>query len=116
MLGNNTTALNLKAGSNVSLSNSSGTITIAATDTNTWRGISDAIDSKSSDVSASSKAVKTAYDLAASKTSNTGTVTKVTAGTGLTGGNITNIGTLAIDDSYFQELTSAEVEECFTSS
>lgn len=35
VLGNNTTALNLKAGSNVSLSNSSGTVTIAATDTNT---------------------------------------------------------------------------------
>ena len=34
ILGNNTTALNLKAGSNVSLSNSSGTVTIAATDTN----------------------------------------------------------------------------------
>ena len=34
ILGNNTTALNLKAGSNVSLTNSSGTVTIAATDTN----------------------------------------------------------------------------------
>lgn len=33
ILGDNTTALNLKAGSNVSLSNSSGTVTIAATDT-----------------------------------------------------------------------------------
>lgn len=33
ILGNNTTALNLKAGSNVSLSNSSGTVTIAATNT-----------------------------------------------------------------------------------
>lgn len=33
ILGNNTTALNLKAGTNVSLSNSSGTVTIAATDT-----------------------------------------------------------------------------------
>lgn len=35
ILGNNTTALNLKAGSNVSITNSSGTVTIAATDTNT---------------------------------------------------------------------------------
>jgi len=34
ILGNNTTALNLKAGSNVSVTNSSGTVTIAATDTN----------------------------------------------------------------------------------
>ena len=33
VLGDNTTALNLKAGSNVSLSNSNGTVTIAATDT-----------------------------------------------------------------------------------
>lgn len=33
VLGDNTTALNLKAGSNVSISNSSGTVTIAATDT-----------------------------------------------------------------------------------
>lgn len=41
ILGNNTTALNLKAGSNVSVTNSSGTVTIAATDTNTWRGIQD---------------------------------------------------------------------------
>lgn len=39
ILGNNTTALNLKAGSNVTLTNSSGTVTIAATDTNTWRPI-----------------------------------------------------------------------------
>lgn len=39
ILGNNTTALNLKAGSNVSLTNSSGTVTIAATDTNTHRPI-----------------------------------------------------------------------------
>lgn len=46
ILGDNTTALNLKAGSNVTLTNSSGTVTIASTDTNTWRplgtGASDA--------------------------------------------------------------------------
>ena len=34
ILGNNTTALNLKAGSNMSITNSSGTVTFAATDTN----------------------------------------------------------------------------------
>lgn len=39
ILGNNTTVLNLKAGSNVTLSHSSGTVTIAATDTNTHRPI-----------------------------------------------------------------------------
>lgn len=40
ILGNNTTALNLKAGSNVTLTNSSGTVTIAATDTNTDTNVS----------------------------------------------------------------------------
>lgn len=66
------------------------------TDTNTWRPISDSVESTSSDTSASSKAVKTAYDLAASKTSNTGTVTSVAAGTGLSGGTITTSGTLSV--------------------
>lgn len=56
--------------------------------------LSDAINSTSSTVAASSKAVKTAYDLAASKTSNTGTVTSVATGIGLTGGTITTSGTL----------------------
>ena len=96
ILGNNTTALNLKAGTNVSLSNSGGTVTITATDTNTWRPVSDAVNSTDSGTAASSKAVKTAYDLAASKTSNTGTVTSVAAGTGLSGGTITTSGTLSV--------------------
>lgn len=74
-------------------------ITIAATDTNTWRPVSDSVSSTSSSDAASSKAVKTAYDLAASKTANTGTVTKVTAGTGLTGGDITTTGTIALATS-----------------
>lgn len=99
VLGNNTTALNLKAGSNVTVTNSSGTVTIAATDTNTWRPVSDSVSSTSSSDAASSKAVKTAYDLAASKTANTGTVTQVSAGTGLTGGNITTSGTIALATS-----------------
>lgn len=99
VLGNNTTALNLKAGSNVTVTNSSGTVTIAATDTNTWRPVSDSVSSTSSSDAASSKAVKTAYDLAASKTANTGTVTKVTAGAGLTGGDITTTGTIAHSNS-----------------
>ena len=69
------------------------------TDTNTWRPVSDSVSSTDSSTAASSKAVKTAYDLAASKTSNTGTVTKVTAGTGLTGGDITTTGTIALATS-----------------
>ena len=110
VLGNNTTALNLKAGSNVTVTNSSGTVTIAATDT---KYESKAAASGGTAVSLVTTGEKATWN---AKTSNTGTVTKVTAGTGLTGGNITTTGTLAIDDSYFQELTSAEVEECFTSS
>lgn len=62
----------------------------------TWRPVSDSVDSASSSNAASSKAVKTAYDLAASKTSNTGTVTSVAAGTGLNGGTITTSGTLSV--------------------
>lgn len=96
-LGNNTTALNLKAGSNVTITDGgSGAITIAATDTNTWRPVSDSVSSTSTSDAASSYAVKTAYDLAASKTANTGTVTKVVAGTGLNGGTITTNGTLSV--------------------
>ena len=94
-LASNTTALNLKAGSNVTITDGgSGAITIAATDTNTWRPVSDSVSSTSSSDAASSKAVKTAYDLAASKTANTGTVTSVATGVGLTGGTITGSGTL----------------------
>lgn len=95
-IGSNT--LNLVAGSNVTLSRSNGTITINSsyTDTNTWRPISDSVSSTSSDTSASSNAVKTAYDLAASKTSNIGTVTSVVGGTGLNGGTISTTGTLSV--------------------
>ena len=65
-----------------------------STDTNTWRPVSDSVSSTSSSDAASSKAVKTAYDLAASKTSNTGTVTSVATGVGLTGGSVTTSGTI----------------------
>ena len=51
ILGDNTTALNLKAGSNVTLTNDSGTVTIAATDTT----YSDATTSASGLMSASDK-------------------------------------------------------------
>lgn len=96
-IGSNT--LNIVAGSNVTLTRDGGKITIASTDTNSWRPVSDSVSSTSSSDAASSKAVKTAYDLAASKTSNTGTVTKVSAGTGLTGGDITTTGTIALATS-----------------
>lgn len=77
ILGNNTTALNLKAGSNVSLSNSSGTVTINATDT-TYE--SKAAASGGTAVSLVTTGEKYTWN---SKTSNTGTITsvKTTAGT-----------------------------------
>ena len=88
VLGNNTTALNLKAGSNVSVTNSSGTVTIAATDT-TYSSKTAA--SGGTDVSLVTTGEKYTWN---SKTSNTGTVTKVSTGIGLTGGDITSSGTV----------------------
>jgi len=82
-------------GHKITLTPSSGTAqTITIPDNNTWRPVSDSVSSTSSSDAASSKAVKTAYDLAASKTANTGTVTSVATGVGLTGGTITGSGTL----------------------
>lgn len=92
-------------------SDANGNITISSTDT--WRSISDSVSSTSSDVSASSKAVKTAYDLAASKTSNTGTVTSVTPGTGLTGTSsdaaITSTGTINLKSAATGEIGGIKV-------
>lgn len=64
ILGNNTTALNLKAGTNVSLSNSSGTVTIASTDTNTTYRLSASGESvvlSGSDNSSSTANLSTAF-------------------------------------------------------
>lgn len=97
---NTVTSINGKTGaiaaSDIATVLTSAGYKLTDTDTNTWRPISDAVDSTSSDTSASSKAVKTAYDLAASKTSNTGTVTSVVGGTGLNGGTISTTGTLSV--------------------
>lgn len=76
----NTNLSNLTAkvnGNSVTKSGETLTVTIngtsqSLTNTNTWRSISDTVNSTSSDVSASSKAVKTAYDLA--NTANTAAV------------------------------------------
>lgn len=82
-------------------SDASGNITISSTDNNTWRGITDSVSTSDSTISGSATAVKTAYDKAVSaynlangKTSNTGTVTSVATGVGLTGGSITTSGTV----------------------
>lgn len=87
-LSDSTTTLNLKAGSNVSISNSSGTVTIAATDT-TYSSL--AAESGGTAVSLVTTGEKYTWN---SKTSNTGTVTKVSTGVGLTGGDITGTGTI----------------------
>lgn len=58
--------------------------------------LNDATNSTSTTEAATANAVKKAYDLAASKTSNTGTVTSVATGTGLTGGPITTSGTISL--------------------
>lgn len=84
VLGNNTTALNLKAGTNVSLSESSGTVTIAATDTNTWRGIQDNLTSDSTTESLSAKQGKNLANGSARDS------TKLP----LSGGQLTNVLTL----------------------
>ena len=80
-------------------SDASGAITISST----WRGITDSVSTTDSTISGSATAVKTAYDkavaaynLANGKTSNTGTVTSVVAGTGLNGGTITTTGTISV--------------------
>lgn len=91
ILGDNTTALNLLAGDNVSLSNNSGTVTIAATDT-TYSSLAAA--SGGTAVSLVTTGEKYTWN---SKTSNTGTVTSVATGAGLTGGTITGSGTIKAD-------------------
>ena len=69
----------------------------------TWRDITDSVSTTSSTISGSATAVKTAYDKAVSaynlangKTSNTGTITGVTAGNGLTGGGTSGSVTLNV--------------------
>lgn len=70
--------------------------TLATASTNIYgvTKLSDATDSNSTILAATANAVKKAYDLAASKTANTGTVTSIDAGIGLTGGPISTTGTL----------------------
>jgi hypothetical protein len=83
------------AGSNVTVTPDATNkkITIAATDT-TYSSKSAA--SGGTDVSLVTTGEKYTWN---NKTSNTGTVTKVTAGTGLTGGDITTTGTIALATS-----------------
>jgi hypothetical protein len=89
------------------------TTALGYTPPTTWRSITDSVSTTSSEISGSATAVKTAYDkavaaynLANGKTSNTGTVTKVTAGTGLSGGDITTSGSISISSTFQTYITN----------
>jgi len=104
-LGNNTTALNLIPGSNVSITDGgSGNVTIAATDT-TYE--SKAAASGGTAVSLVTTGEKYTWN---NKTSNTGTVTKVSTGAGLTGGDITTSGTVKANLTSETKLTNAAAD------
>ena len=68
--------------------------------------LSNAVNSIAEDTAATSLAVKTAYDLAASKTDNIGTITGVTAGTGLSGGGSSGSITLNHSNSVTANSTA----------
>lgn len=84
---------------------SSGTANIPAASTSAYgvTKLSDATNSTSTVLAATANAVKKAYDLAASKTSNTGTVTSVglTAGSGISisGSPVTTSGSITVGHS-----------------
>lgn len=104
-LGNNTTALNLITGSNVSITDGgSGNVTIAATDT-TYE--SKAAASGGTAVSLVTTGEKYTWN---NKTSNTGTVTKVSTGAGLTGGDITTSGTVKANLTSETKLANAAAD------
>lgn len=71
--------------------------------------LSDATNSTATDLAATANAVKKAYDLAASKTSNVGTITGVTAGTGLSGGGTS--GNITINHS--NSITAINSEDLY---
>lgn len=106
--GTSTSALTLVAGNNITLTDDTTNkkITIAATDT-TYSSKTAA--SGGTDVSLVTTGEKYIWN---SKTSNTGTVTKVTAGTGLSigttaGGNFTTSGTINHTNSVTAQTTQA---------
>lgn len=99
------------AGSNVTITpdSTNDKITIAATDT-TYS--SKAAASGGTDVSLVTTGEKYIWD---SKTSNTGTVTKVSTGAGLVGGDITGSGTIKADLRSETKLTTASAAATETS-
>lgn len=88
---------------------SSASIGTATTGVYGTTKLSDAINSTSTSLAATANAVKKAYDLAASKTSNVGTITGVTAGAGLTGGGTS--GNITIGHS--NSITAITTEDLY---
>lgn len=86
---------------------------VASTATAGMVQLSDAINSTSTFTAATSNAVKTAYDLAASKTANTGTVTSITL---LAGDGISLSSTSAITTSGTRTITNTGVRSIATGS
>lgn len=83
--------------------------------TNSWRGIQNNLTSDSTTDSLSAaqgKELKRQIDL---KTSNTGTVTKISTGAGLTGGDITTSGTIKANLTSETKLTNAAADGTETS-
>ena len=109
--------LNLKPGTNVSISAASGEITISATDTTysaatqSAPGLMSANDKKKLDgIAAEATKVTTDTVSGWGYTKNKGTVTSVaTSGTGISGGTITSTGTITLDSSSAGNATANKV-------
>jgi hypothetical protein len=113
LIGNTTgstlTKATLTAGTGITVTNGSGAITIAATNNGTVTsvtgtapvvssgGATPAISMAAATTSVNGYLTSTDWTTFNNKTTNTGTVTSIIAGTYLTGGTITTTGTLAVD-------------------
>ena len=113
LIGNTTgstlTKAALTAGTGITVTNGSGAITIAATNNGTVTsvtgtapvvssgGATPAISMAAATTSVNGYLTSTDWNTFNNKTTNTGTVTSIIAGTYLTGGTITTTGTLAVD-------------------
>ena len=95
------------AGSNVTLTPSGTNLTIAATDTNTEYSVGDGGLTQNN----FTNALKSKLDgIAASATANTGDITGVTAGTGLSGGGSSGSVTLNVSGLTVSELAAGSIQ------
>lgn len=88
--------INLSRNTETTIATIAGTpikIKLPASD-NTWRGVQNNLTSDATDQSLSAAQGKALKALIDGKTSNTGTVTSIATGAGLTGGTITELGTI----------------------